>query len=93
MEGITSEAFILGCSAIGAGLAMIAGIGPGIGQGNAAARAAEAVGRQPEAQSQITSTMLLGQAVAETTGIYGLVIALILLFVRPLLTAYATLGL
>ncbi|HHV27377.1 ATP synthase F0 subunit C [Anaerosalibacter bizertensis] len=88
LEGITSEAFILGCSAIGAGLAMIAGIGPGIGQGNAAAKGAEAVGRQPEAQDDIIRTMLLGQAVAETTGIYGLVIAIILLFVRPLLTAY-----
>ena len=93
LQGITSEAFILGCSAIGAGLAMIAGIGPGIGQGNAAARAAEAVGRQPEAQADSTRTMLLGQAVAETTGIYGLVIAIILLFVRPLLTAYLELGL
>ncbi|MDO5734106.1 MAG: ATP synthase F0 subunit C [Eubacteriales bacterium] len=93
MTGITSEAFILGCSAIGAGLAMIAGVGPGIGQGNAAAKAAEAVGRQPEAQSDIVRTMLMGQAVAETTGIYGLVIALILLFFRPLLTAYINLGL
>ena len=93
MAGITSEAFILGCSAIGAGLAMIAGIGPGIGQGHAAGHAEEAVGRQPEAQAQITSTMLLGQAVAETTGIYGLVIAIILLFVRPLLTAYIALKL
>lgn len=88
LEGITSEAFILGCSAIGAGLAMIAGIGAGIGQGNAAGKGAEAVGRQPEAQDDIIRTMLLGQAVAETTGIYGLVIAIILLFVRPLLTAY-----
>ena len=93
MEGITSEAFILGCSAIGAGLAMIAGIGPGIGQGNAAARACEAVGRQPEAKGDITSTMLLGQAVAETTGIYGFVVALILLFLRPLVSAYIALGL
>ncbi len=90
---ITSEAFILGCSAIGAGLAMIAGIGPGIGQGNAAAKAAEAVGRQPEAQGDIIRTMLMGQAVAETTGIYGLIIALILLFFKPLLTAYINLGL
>ncbi len=87
MEGITSEAFVLGCSAIGAGLAMIAGIGAGIGQGNAAGSAAAAVGRQPEAQADITRTMLLGQAVAETTGIYGLVIAIILLFVRPLMGA------
>ena len=81
---ITSEAFILGCSAIGAGLAVIAGIGSGIGQGYAAGQAASAVGRQPEAKGDIVQTMLLGQAVAETTGIYGLVIAIILLFVKPL---------
>ncbi len=87
LQGISSEAFVLGCSAIGAGLAMIAGIGAGIGQGNAAGQAAAAVGRQPEAQADITRTMLLGQAVAETTGIYGLVIAIILIFVRPLLGA------
>ena len=79
-----NENFILGCSAIGAGLAMIAGIGPGIGQGYAAGKGAEAVGRQPEAQGDIIKTMLLGAAVAETTGIYGLVIALILLFANPL---------
>ena len=81
---ITSEALVLACSAIGAGLAMIAGIGPGIGQGYAAGKGAEAVGRQPEAQGDIIKTMLLGAAVAETTGIYGLVIALILLFANPL---------
>ena len=93
LQGITSEAFILGCSAIGAGIAMIAGLGPGIGQGHAAAKGAEAVGRQPEAAGEITRTMLLGQAEAETTGIYSLLIAIILLFVRPLLKAYIDLGL
>ena len=76
--------FILGCSAIGAGLAVIAGIGPGIGQGIAAGHGAAAVGRNPGAKGDIMSTMLLGQAVAETTGLYGLVIALLLLFVQPL---------
>ncbi len=85
MEGITGKELILAASAIGAGLAMIAGLGPGIGQGYAAGKGAEAVGRQPEAQSDIVRTMLLGQAVAETTGIYSLVIALILLFANPLL--------
>lgn len=85
MQGISSEAFVLGCSAIGAGLALIAGIGPGIGQGYAAGQAASAVGRQPEAKADVIQTMLLGQAVAETTGIYGLVIGIILLFVRPLM--------
>ena len=93
LQGITSEAFILGCSALGAGFAMIAGLGPGIGQGHAAAKGAEAVGRQPEAAAEITRTMLLGQAVAETTGIYSLLVAIILLFVRPLLSAYINLGL
>lgn len=78
------RALVLAASAIGAGLAMIAGIGPGIGQGFAAGKGAEAVGRQPEAQGDIIRTMLLGAAVAETTGIYGLIIALILLFANPL---------
>ncbi len=77
------RAIVMAGSAIGAGLAMIAGIGPGIGQGYAAGKAAEAVGRQPEAKGDITSTMLFGCAVAESTGIYGLVIALLLLFVDP----------
>jgi len=85
MEPITGKALVLACSAIGAGLAMIAGIGPGIGQGYAAGKGAESVGRQPEAQADIVRTMLLGAAVAETTGIYGLIIALILLFANPLI--------
>ena len=75
------RAIILAASAIGAGLAMIAGVGPGF----AAGKAAEAVGRQPEAKGAITSTMLFGCAVAESTGIYGLVVALILLFANPLI--------
>ncbi len=85
MEQITGRALILAASAIGAGLAMIAGIGPGIGQGFAAGKGAEGVGRQPEAQADIIRTMLLGAAVAETTGIYALVIALVLLFANPLI--------
>ena len=85
---IDGRALILACSAIGAGLAMIAGIGPGIGQGLAAGKGAEAVGRQPEAQSDVVRTMLLGAAVAETTGIYGLIVAIILLFANPLITKY-----
>ena len=81
---ITNEGLVLACSAVGAGLAMIAGVGPGVGQGIAAGHGAAAVGRNPGAQGQIMSTMLLGQAVAETTGLYGLLIAMLLLFVKPL---------
>ena len=80
---ITGQDLIHACSAIGAGIAMIAGIGPGVGQGIAAGHGASAVGRNPGAKSDITSTMLLGQAVAETTGLYGLVVAIILMFVKP----------
>lgn len=74
---------ILGGCALGAGCAMIAGIGPGIGEGNAVAKACEAIGRQPECKSAVTSTMLMGCAVAETTGLYAFVIAFLLLFVAP----------
>ena len=81
---ISGVDFIKGCSAICAGLALIACIGPGIGQGIAAGHAAAAVGRNPGARSDITSTMLLGQAVAETTGLYGLLVGMILIFVQPL---------
>mgnify|MGYP003483531905 CR=1 FL=1 len=85
MSQITNEGLILACSAIGAGLAVIAGIGPGVGQGIAAGHGAAAVGRNPGAKSSITSTMILGQAVAETTGLYGLLVAILLLFVKPFL--------
>ena len=55
---------LAGC-AIGAGCALIAGIGPGIGEGNAVAKALEAIGRQPECKGDVTSTMLLGCAIAD----------------------------
>lgn len=82
-EMLMAKTIILAASAIGAGCGMIAGIGPGIGQGYAAGKAVEAVARQPEAKSDIISTMILGQAVSESTGIYSLVIALILLYANP----------
>ena len=81
---MTDRGLILAASALGAGLAVIGGLGPGIGQGYAAGQGAAAVGRNPGARGEVMSTMLLGQAVAETTGLYGLVIALILLYANPL---------
>ena len=78
---------LAGC-AIGSGCALIAGIGPGIGQGIAAGQGAAAVGRNPGAKGDIVSTMLLGQAVAETTGLYGLVVALLLMYGNPMLSRF-----
>ena len=66
---------------IGAGLAAIAGIGPGIGEGYAAGKALEAISRNPEIAGTIRSNMILGIALSETTGIYGLLVALLLIFV------------
>jgi F-type H+-transporting ATPase subunit c len=73
---------LMGC-AIGAGLSMIAGIGPGIGEGYAVGKACEAIGRQPECKGDVTTTMLMGCAVAETTGLYGLIVGMLLIFVAP----------
>jgi F-type H+-transporting ATPase subunit c len=79
MEVVFNADFVTALSLLGAGIAMIAGIGPGIGQGFAAGKAVEAVGRQPEAIGKITTTMLVGQAMAETTGLYALIIAFVLI--------------
>ncbi len=75
---------ILGCCALGAGICMgIGALGPGIGEGHAVANACEAIGRQPESKGAVTSTMIMGCAIAATTGIYSLVIAILLIFVAP----------
>jgi F-type H+-transporting ATPase subunit c len=78
-----AQAIMVAGSAIGAGLAVMTGIGAGIGQGYAAGKASEAVGNQPEAKGDIMSTLLLGDAIAESSAIYGLVIAIILVFANP----------
>ena len=83
VELANAKATILSGCAIGAGLALIAGIGPGIGEGYAVGKACEAIGRQPECKGSVTSTMLLGCAIAETTGIYGFVTGLLLIFLAP----------
>ena len=67
--------------AFGAGIAVLTGIGAGIGIGIATAKAVDAIARQPEAESKISKSLLLGCALAEATAIYGLVVALVILFV------------
>lgn len=75
------EAIVKAAALLGAGLAMGFGaIGPGVGEGYAAGRACEGVSKRPEEAPLLTRTMLIGQAVSESTGIYSLVIALLLIF-------------
>lgn len=68
---------------IGAGLAMVGAAGVGAGQGYAAGAVALAVSRNPEAKSQIMSSMIIGMAIAESAAIYALIIAILLIFVAP----------
>lgn len=83
-----SLAFVLAAAQIAAAIALLNGINVGVGQGNVAAHALDAIARQPEAKGTITSTMLIGAAMAETSGIYGLLISIILLFANPLVTVF-----
>ena len=78
-----AKAIVSAGALIGAGLAMGFGaIGSGVGEGFAAGKACEGISRRPDQAGLLTRTMLIGQAVSESTGIYSLVIALILIFGR-----------
>lgn len=77
-----AQAIVAAARALGAGLCMgIGAIGPAIGEGHAVGKALEGMARQPESQGMLRTNMILGCAIAETTGIYSLVISLLLLFV------------
>lgn len=80
--GISGIDLVKAGAFVGAGICMGFGaIGPGVGEGFAAGKACEAIGRSPENAGLLTRTMLIGQAVSESTGIYSLVVALLMLFV------------
>ncbi|MBS3741079.1 MAG: ATP synthase F0 subunit C [Candidatus Cloacimonetes bacterium] len=78
---ITGVEIIRAAALLGAGICMGFGaIGPGIGEGFVGGKACEGIARAPENSGLLTRTMLVGQAVSESTGIYSLVIALLLIF-------------
>ena len=82
MESISVSTWIIIAKYVGAALAVgIAAIGSALGEGYIALKASEAITRQPEASSEIVRTMLITQAVAETAGIFGLLMSIILIFV------------
>ena len=79
---IDGNVIIRAAALLGAGICMGAGaIGPGIGEGIVGGKACEGIARQPELQGVLTRTMLIADAIAETTGIYALIISLLLIFV------------
>lgn len=75
---LLAEVTDIGYMAIGAAIAVFTGVGAGIGMGIATGKAVEALARQPEAEGKIRTFLLLGLAFAETTAIYGLFIAILL---------------
>ncbi len=79
---VSGTELVRAAALLGAGISMGFGaIGPGIGEGFAAGKACEGIARAPEHANLLTRTMLVGQAVSESTGIYALVVALLLIFV------------
>ena len=85
MTGFTGAELIAAMSSLGAGIAMVAMIGVGIGIGFNAGKTVESTARQPEAQGTLLNLMLIGVALTETAGIFALVISIILLFANPLM--------
>lgn len=78
---IDGSSLIKAAALIGAGICMGMGaIGPGVGEGFIGGKALEGIARQPELKGVLTRTMLLADAIAETTGIYSLIIAILLIF-------------
>ena len=81
-------AFIIATAHIAAVLALFNGVLTTFGQAKIASAAIESIARQPEAAGSITNNMFIGLALAETSGIYGLLIAIIMLFANPLIPIY-----
>lgn len=80
---------VASCSVLAARLSVgLAAIGPGLGQGTAAGYAMEGIARQPEAERKIRGALLLSFAFIESLTIYGLVVALALLFANPFAFLY-----
>jgi len=88
VQGADPISSIIVASVFGAAIAVLAGMAPSFAQGLACGRAVEAVGRQPEAAGQIRTTLLIGCVVAETGGVYGLAVSMILIFANPFVDMY-----
>lgn len=84
-------ALIMAVAHIAAAIALLNGLPTTFGQARIAAQAIESMGRQPEAADDIRSTMFIGLAMSETSGIYGLLIAIIMLFANPLVDIFINL--
>lgn len=76
-----NDGFVLGMTALGAGIAALGCIGGGIGTGNATGKAVEGIARQPEVSDKILKALIIGGALSEATAIYALFVSLLLIFI------------
>lgn len=83
-----SLALVMSVAQISAAIALLNGLFTTFGQAKIAAQAIDSIARQPEAADAIRSNMFVGLAMAETSGIYGFVIAMIMLFFNPLVNTF-----
>jgi len=81
-------AFIIAVAHISAAVVMFNGVITTLGQAKIVVAAIESIARQPEASGTVSNSMFIGIAMAETSGIYGLLIAIIMLFANPLIPIY-----
>ena len=88
-----SLAMIIAVAHIAAAVALFIGVLTAIAQARIAVAAIESIARQPEAAGQVRTTMIVGLAMAETAGIYGLLISFLILFVNPLIPIFINYGL
>lgn len=87
-DSLDSLAFVIATAQIAAAIALLNGIVTCFAQARIVSQAIESIARQPEARGTVTSTMFIGVAMSETSGIYGLLISIILLFANPLVSLY-----
>ena len=86
----TAAGTVFAAANFSAALAILGGVVTGIGQGNIGAKSIESIARQPEAKGSINGAMIISLAMAETNGIYGFVVAMLLLFLNPISNAFVT---
>lgn len=91
MESMQALSILLFGVHIAAAIALLNGLLTTFGQARITSTAIESMARQPEAANEIRPAMFVGLAMAETSGIYGLLIAIIMLFANPLVDKFISL--
>jgi F-type H+-transporting ATPase subunit c len=87
-QTIQSLAQIMSFGQLAAGIAILTAASTAFGQGRIASHAIDAIARQPESRGAVSSTMIIGIALAETGGIYAFVLSLLLLFANPIVNRF-----